>query len=92
MVLGYHDKEVTGYIYREIYINSFIGILFGYPLSAFFMWLVFKTMGLGSVGAVSWFMWLIAPAIVLLFTGIVTLILRRKIVKINMNESLKAIE
>lgn len=22
MVLGYHDKEVTGYIYREIYINS----------------------------------------------------------------------
>ncbi len=92
MVLGYHDKEVTGYIYREIYINSFIGILFGYPLSAFFMWLVFRTMGLGSVGAVSWFMWLIAPAIVLLFTGIVTLILRRKIVKINMNESLKAIE
>ncbi len=92
MVLGYYDKEVTGYIYREIYINSFIGILFGYPLSAFFMWLVFRTMGLGSVGEVSWFMWLIAPAIVLLFTGIVTLILRRKIVKINMNESLKAIE
>ena len=92
MVLGYHNKEVTGYIYREIYINSFIGILFGYPLSAFFMWLVFRTMGLGSVGEVSWFMWLIAPAIVLLFTGTVTLILRRKIVKINMNESLKAIE
>lgn len=56
------------------------------------MWLVFRTMGLGSVGEVSWFMWLIAPAIVLLFTGTVTLILRRKIVKINMNESLKAIE
>ena len=29
MVLGYSDKEVTGYIYREIYINSLIGALFG---------------------------------------------------------------
>lgn len=92
MVLGYHDKEVTGYIYREVYINSLIGIVFGYPLSAFFLWLVFKTMAIGSVAEVSWFMWFIAPAIVLLFTGLVTLILRRKIVKINMNESLKAIE
>ena len=32
MVLGYYDKEVCGYIYREIYINTFIGILFGYPV------------------------------------------------------------
>lgn len=92
MVLGYSNKEVTGYIYREVYINSIIGIICGYPLSALLMWLVFKVMGIGSVGAVSWFMWLVAPVIVLLFTGIVTLILFRKIVKVDMNESLKAIE
>ena len=47
---------------------------------------------MGALSGISWFVWLIAPAIVMLFTGIVTLLLRRKIVKVNMNESLKAIE
>ncbi len=56
------------------------------------MWLVFSVMGIGTIGGVSWFWWLIAPAIVLLFAFVVTLMLKRKIVKIDMNESLKAIE
>lgn len=92
MVLGYNDAEVAGYIYREVYINSSIGIAFGYPLAALLTWIVFKVMSVGVLGEVSWFMWLIAPAIVLAFTALVTLILRRKIIKIDMNESLKAIE
>lgn len=92
MVLGYYDREVTGYIYREVFINSAIGIVFGYPLSAFLIFMVFRTMGFGTIGGISWFMWLIAPVVVMLFTGLVALILRRKIIKINMNESLKAIE
>lgn len=92
MVLGYHDSEVTGYIYREVYIDTVVGIIFGYPLSALLVWGVFLVMGMGTVGGVSWFMWLIAPFVVLLFTFIVTIILRHKIVKIDMNESLKALE
>lgn len=92
MVLGYQSKEVTGYIFREIYITSFIGILFGYPLSCFLNWLIFKTMSVGSLAGIGWFMWLFAPFIVMLFTWVVTLILRRKILKVDMNESLKAIE
>ena len=92
MVLGYYDREVTGYIYREVFINSAIGIVFGYPVSLLLISLVFKTMSMGALSGISWFVWLIAPAIVMLFTGIVTLLLRRKIVKVNMNESLKAIE
>jgi len=92
MVLGYYDREVTGYVYREIYINTLVGIIVGYPLAVLFMWLVFTAIGFGSVGGVSWFMWLVAPVVVFLFTGLVTLILRRKIVKIEMNDSLKAIE
>ncbi len=92
MVLGYYDREVTGYVYREIYINTFVGILIGYPLAVLFMWLVFSALGFGTVSGVSWFMWLIAPVLVFLFTGLVTLILRRKIVRIEMNDSLKAIE
>ena len=92
MVLGYQNGEVAGYIYREIYINTLIGIIFGYPVSLFLIWLVFAAMGFGAISGISWFMWLIAPVVVLAFTGLVTLILRRKIVKVDMNESLKAIE
>ena len=92
MVLGYQDSEVSGYIYREIYIDTLIGIMFGYPLAALLIWIVFNMIGLGTLGGVSWFMWLIAPVVVALFTWIVTIMLRLNIVRIHMNESLKAIE
>ena len=49
-------------------------------------------MAMGTLGGISWFMWLIAPILVIAFTGLVALMLRRKIVKVDMNESLKAIE
>lgn len=92
MVLGYQNGEVSGYIFREIFINSIIGILLGYPLSCLLNLLVFSTMGVGTLGGISWFIWLIAPVLVIAFTGLVALILRGKIVKVDMNESLKAIE
>lgn len=92
MVLGYHEMEICGYIYREIYISTFFGILLGYPVGIGLATLVFKTIGFGAVGNVSWFMWLLIPFIVLGFTLLVTLMLRPKIVKTKMNESLKAVE
>lgn len=92
MVLGYHGREVSGYIYREVYINTLIGIAFGYPASLLLIKLVFTVMGHGAIGGISWFMWLLAPFVVLAFTAAVTLILLRKILGIDMNESLKAIE
>ncbi len=92
MVLGYHDKEVAGYIYREIYINTLVGIVFGYPVGLFLMWFVFSIINFGSIATVSWYVWLLAPFVVLLFTFLVTIALRHKIVKIDMNESLKANE
>ena len=92
MVLGYHDKEICGYIYREIYISTFLGIIFGYPVGVGFATLIFKTIGFGSVADVKWFMWLLIPIIIYGFTLLVTLILKPKIVKKKMNESLKAVE
>ena len=92
MVLGYHDGEICGYIYREIYISTFFGILLGYPVGIGLATLVFKTIGFGTVENVSWFMWLLIPVIVFVFTLIVTLTLRSKIVKTKMNESLKSVE
>ena len=92
MVLGYLDREICGYIYREIYISTSIGILFGYPVGIGLATLIFKTIGFGTVGDVSWFMWLLVPVVVFGFTLLVSLILRPKIVKTKMNESLKAVE
>ena len=92
MVLGYYDREVAGYIYREVYINTIVGILFGFPMGIFLIIILFKVINVGSLAGVSWFVWLVAAVIVLLFTALVTLILRRKIVGIDMNESLKANE
>lgn len=92
MVLGYHDGEICGYIYREICISAFFGILLGYPVGIGLATLVFKTIGFGAVGDVSWFIWILIPFIVFGFTLLVTLMLRPKIVKTKMNESLKAVE
>ncbi len=92
MVLGYRDSEICGYIYREIYISTFLGILLGYPVGVGLATLVFNTIGFGAVSNVSWFMWLLVPVVVFMFTMLVTLMLRPKIVKTKMNESLKAVE
>ena len=92
MVLGYYDGEVAGYIYREIYITGAIGILFGIPLGALLCLFVFSVMGFGSVAGIGWFVWVLTPVLSIVFTILVTLMLRRKITKIDMNNSLKAIE
>ena len=84
MVLGYYDGEICGYIYREIYISAFLGILLGYPTGIGLATLVFKTMEFGEVKDVSWFMWLIVPVVVFGFTLLVTSILSPKIIKTNL--------
>ncbi len=92
MVLGYQDNEVALYVYREIYITSAAGIACGLPFGCLLCLFVFQVLSFGSLGGISWFVWIIAPLLSLVFTFIVTLMLRPKIVKIDMNESLKAIE
>lgn len=92
MVLGYYDGEVSGYIYREIYIDAVVGIIFGYGVGAVLMSIIFAIMGFGSLGGVSWYVWLVSPVAVLFFTFLITLILRKRIVSIDMNASLKALE
>lgn len=92
MVLGYFDSEVAGYIYREIYIDAAVGIVFGYGAATLLISIVFNVMGFGSLASVSWYVWLISPVLVLLFTFVVTLCLRKKITSVDMNASLKALE
>ena len=92
MVLGYYDGEVTGYIFREVYITSAIGIAFGLPFGCLLCLFIFRVMGFGSIPGIGWYAWIAAPLLSLFFTFLVTIMLRRKITRIRMNESLKAIE
>lgn len=92
MVLGYHDREVAWYVYREIYITSSIGIALGLPFGLLLCAFIFEVMGFGSIPLIGWYVWLVTPLLSLFFTFFVTILLRRRIVGIDMNESLKAIE
>ncbi len=92
MVLGYHDGEVAGYVYREIYLTGAIGIALGLPAGCLLCLFLFRVMEFGSLAAMNWYTWVLAPLLSLLFTFIVTLMLRHKIVSIRMNDSLKAVE
>ena len=92
MVLGYSDREVAQYIYREIFLNSAIGIVFGYSAGAALTFLLYYAIGFGNIADISRFMWLFPPVIIMIFTGLVCLFLYRKIVTVDMNDSLKAVE
>ncbi len=92
MVLGYSDKEVSGYIFRAIYIMSFIGAILGVPLGLGFLEFVFNFISFGSISNVNWWTWIITPVITIIFTTISSMLLYKKIVKTNMNESLKTLD
>lgn len=92
MVLGYNNKEVTGYIYREIYIMCFLGTVLGIPLGVAFLEFVYGLTNFGSVSDINWYTWLLAPFVTMLFSFLSTRLLYRRIVKTDMNASLKSIE
>lgn len=92
MVLGYKELEVSTYIFREIYIMSSIGAVLGLPLGYFFINFVFNFIQFGSVSQTNWWSWILAPIAAILFTFISTLLLKPKIVKTDMNASLKTVE
>ena len=92
MVLGYTDKEVSGYIYREIYVMSFIGAILGVPLGILFLDFVFNFINFGAVSDIYWFTYLCAPIITMFFAFLSTKLLYRKITKTDMNDSLKSLD
>lgn len=92
MVLGYRKDEVCGYIYREIYTMSFIGAILGIPAGILFLDFAFDMIDFGKVSNINWWTWILAPIITMSFTVLSTIILRNKILKVDMNESLKSIE
>lgn len=94
-VLGFYQKEVAAYIFREINILSLIGILCGVPLGIWLHHYIVLTVEVASVmfgRTISWPSYLIAAGLTVLFTLLVNLIMRRPIRRIDMVESMKAVD
>ncbi|MEG0662971.1 MAG: FtsX-like permease family protein, partial [Anaerovoracaceae bacterium] len=92
-VLGFFEKEVSAYIFREINILSGIGMVVGIPLGILLHRFVMKTAEVDAVmfgRHIYWQSYLYAAAITIFFTIVVNLIMRRSIRKIDMVESMKA--
>lgn len=92
MVLGYRNHEVTGYIYREIYILTAIGSILGLPAGIGFVIFVFNYIGVFQLSNVEWWTYLVSPLLTFLFALLATRLLHMKIVRTDMNESLKVLE
>ncbi len=91
-VLGYKPPEVSGYIYREIFIMAIIGIIIGLPLGILLLWIVMTLLEFGSLADIYWYTYLVAIAIVAAFTLIIAGVMIRRINKINMTDSLKSVD
>ena len=94
-VLGFYDKEVYRYIFREIdllsLIGSLVGLVVGIPLHQF----IIRTVEMDQmmfIRAAAPRSYLFSVALTLFFTVVVCRLMRRHIKKISMVESMKAPE
>ena len=94
-VLGFYAPEVGAYVFRENLVLTLLGSLVGIPLG---IWLHGFVMGQLNLDMVSFHVvikpisYLLAVAMTFVFAFGVDLIMRPKLERINMVESLKAIE
>ena len=94
-VLGFYDKEVYRYIFREIdllaFIGSLVGLGLGIPLHQFIVRTIEmdRMMFIRTIAPRSY---LISVALTMVFNFLVCLVMRRHVKRISMVESMKAPE
>ena len=92
-VLGFYDREVSAYIYRETAILTLIGAAVGLVLGIFLHAFVVRTAEVDMVmfgREIKWLSYVLSAALTLFFSFLVNLVMARKIRKIDMVESMKA--
>ena len=94
-VLGFYDKEVYRYIFREIDLLSFVGSLVGLGLGVPLHQFIVRTIEMDRmmfIRSIAPRSYLISVALTMLFNFGVCLIMRRHVKRISMVESMKAPE
>lgn len=94
-VLGYHPREVAGYIYRETIIMTILGSAIGLGLGGVLLSAVLSIIsspGMLFKSVIHWYTYLIGFSLTILFSVLVDVLFIRKIRKIKMVESLKSVD
>lgn len=91
-VLGYHDGETVLYLYREIGVMAFLGIIIGVPLGLGIMRVVVYYLEFGSLSDIKWYSYLLPIVIIAFFAVAIDFLLLPKIKKIDMVTSLKSVD
>jgi len=91
-VLGYNQNEVSGFIFREVMMLSFLGIILGLPAGNAFTGFLFEYMDIGYLSNIEWYVWVLAAAVSILSVFITDVLLYPKINRIEMIASLKTME
>lgn len=94
-VLGFYPKETYAYVFRESIVLTFMGTLVGIPLGIWFHGFVLDQIQVDMVSfrvRISMLSFALAIVITFAIISAVSLMLRGKIDKIHMAESLKSVE
>ncbi len=94
-VLGFYDKEVSSYVYRETLFLTIFGILLGLAAGIFLHMYVInvaETDNILFLHNILWPSYIYSFLIIIFFTIIVQIITNQRLKKIDMVESLKSVE
>ena len=94
-VLGFYDKEVSSYVFRETIFLTVFGALAGLLLGIGLHQLIMSLAEMESVmfgRNIDWISYVISFVITLVFAGIVDLFMYQKLKRVQMVESLKSVE
>ena len=92
-VLGFYNREVSAYVYRETLLLSLIGTAAGLVFGIFLHAFVVKTAEVDMVmfgRTIKWTSYIFAAVLTMLFSALVNLVMYRKLKAVDMVESMKA--
>ena len=94
-VLGFFEREVSAYVYRESIVLSLIGTACGLILGIFLHMFVIYNVEVDAVmfgHTIKPLSYLFAAALTMLFSALVNIVMKKKLRNISMVESMKAPE
>ena len=94
-VLGFYPKETAAYVFRENMVLTLISALAGLPMGYALLWYVMNQIKISSFYfgcRAAPFSYVVSVALTFVFAAIVAFLLYFKLDKIDMADSLKAIE
>lgn len=94
-VLGFYPMEVGAYVFRENVVLTLIGTVCGLPFGIWLHWYVMKHVQVDFLALptrIAPLSFLLAILITFIFTFLVDIVMRTKLERINMAESLKSME